>query len=115
FLVMSCMDNIVSNMLYQAGRANSDAPVPEEAPLPMKKMDLKTADGNRVVGWYYDYSPDAPLIIYFHGNASNLESTYVNGLGEKMQNLKVNFAIFDDPSYGLSTGKPSQKTVMASA
>lgn len=114
FLV-SCIDNIVISTLYQYERANNDAPVPEEAPSPMQKMDLKDEAGNRTVGWYYHYSNTAPVVIYFHGNASNLQSSYANGLGEKLINLKVNFLIFDYPKYGLSTGELSEKAYLASS
>lgn len=71
-------------------------------------MDLKEEAGNRTVGWYYHHSNSAPLVIYFHGNGSNLQSSYANGLGEKLMNLKVNFLIFDYPKYGLSTGELSE-------
>ena len=114
FVLASCIDNLVVSTLYQYDKANSDAKVPEDAPAPMQKIDLTDADGNRTVGWYYHYSNTAPVILYFHGNASNLQSSYVNGLGEKLINLKVNFAIFDYPKYGLSTGETNQKTVLAS-
>lgn len=113
-VLVSCIDNIVVSTLYQYSRANSDATVPEEAPAPMQKIDIKDTAGNRTVGWYYHYSDTAPVVLYFHGNASNLQSSYANGLGEKLMNQKVNFAIFDYPKYGLSTGELNEKSVLAS-
>lgn len=114
-VLVSCIDNLVVSTLYQYEKANSDAQVPEEAPHPMKKIDLRDESGNRTVGWYYHYSNTAPVVIYFHGNASNLQSNYANGLGEKLINLKINFVIFDYPKYGLSTGELSEKSFMKSS
>lgn len=114
-VLVSCIDNLVQNSLYQYEHANNNATVPEVAPEPMKKIDFKDAQGNRTVGWYYEYSQSAPTIIYFHGNASNVQSNFANGLGQKLINQKVNFAIFDYPKYGLSTGTPSQKSLMVSS
>lgn len=114
FFMTGCISGIVQSTLYQHSRANSDAKVPEDPPSPMQKIDLKDADGNRTVGWYYEYSQSAPTVIYFHGNASNVKSNY-DGMGELLQSYKINFAIFDYPKYGLSTGDLNQNSVVASS
>ncbi len=109
-----CLSGLVSSTLYQYSRANNDAKVPEDPPAPMKKMDLVDEDGNRTVGWYYEYSQTAPTVIYFHGNASNIKSNY-DGIGELLQSFKINYVIFDYPKYGLSTGDLNQSTVIKGA
>jgi alpha-beta hydrolase superfamily lysophospholipase len=116
FILASCISDFVGTTLYQFDRANKAGKVTEDVPEPYQKIDLKDANGNRTVGWYYEYTDkNAPFVLYFHGNASNIKTAYDSGLFDNLKKLKVNFAIFDYPKYGLSTGEPSEKSVIDSA
>jgi alpha-beta hydrolase superfamily lysophospholipase len=115
-ILASCIQGLVTSTLYQYDRANKSATVPETPPTPYQKIDLKDAQGHRTVGWYYEYTnKNAPVILYFHGNASNLEEVNDAGFLDDVKKLNVNFAIFDYPKYGLSTGDLSEKAVVQSS
>lgn len=112
FLV-SCLSGLATNVLYQYDIANK-VQVSEEAPQPLQKIDLKTSQ-QRTVGWYYKFSDTAPVVIFHHGNASNIQGVVDSGFTEKLKSMKVNFVIFDYPKYGLSTGELNQNGVVAAS
>src|SRR4051812_14152207 len=105
FIVVSCISGFVGSALYQYDRANQAGLVTEVPPAPFQKIDVTDSAGNRTVAWYYEYSKTAPVVLYFHGNASNIKTTYDSGFFEKLKNLNINFAVFDYPKYGLSSGE----------
>jgi alpha-beta hydrolase superfamily lysophospholipase len=112
--VASCIEEVGSSVLYQYDQANKAGKVTEEIPASLSKIDLTSEDGNRVFGWYFDGAEkNAPVVMFFHGNGSNLQTLLDSGFIERLKNLKVNFGVFDYPKYGLSTGEPSEKTVIA--
>ena len=113
-ILAGCLSGLATSTLYQFEAANK-VEVPEVAPAPLQKIDLTNENGDRTVGWYYEFSKEAPLLIYFHGNGSNIQGNYESGLIQKLINLKINFAIFDYPKYGLSTGELNQNTVVGAS
>ncbi len=114
FLV-SCLNGLATSILYQYAAANK-TPVPEETPEPLKKIDLQTERGNRVHGWYNQNAKfNAPVVVYFHGNGENVQTVNQSGLLEKVRSLGAHAVAFDFPKYGLSTGEPSQETVIEGA
>ncbi len=115
FLLTGCLKGIIASTLYQYDRINGQAKVPENPPESFQKIDLTDADGNRTVGWYYEYNNKAPVVMFFHGNSSNLQSLYEENFLAEAKKLNVNFAIFDYPKFGLSTGEPNQNSVIASS
>jgi len=72
-------------------------------------------DGKKLSGWL-KFNTDkevSPLIIFFGGNMQNSSNTCISFL--KNDNFKYfkdyNFLMVDYPGYGLSEGKPSDKTM----
>lgn len=112
FLV-SCLSGLATNILYQFDIANK-TPVSEEAPQPLQKIDLGTAE-QRTVGWYYKQNETAPVVIFHHGNASNIQGVVESGFTENLKNMGINFVVFDYPKYGLSTGELNQNGVVAAS
>lgn len=76
-------------------------------------------NGKLLNGWikYNTDQQQAPLLIFFGGNAQNSSNTCLNFLHtDKYKHFEgYNLMIIDYPGYGLSDGKPSDKTMFDSA
>ena len=82
--------------------------------------ELNITNGNKKIsGWirYNVTKKPAPLLIYFGGNQQNSSNAFFNFL--KTDSYKYfdgyNMIMADYPGYGLSDGKPSDKTMFESA
>jgi fermentation-respiration switch protein FrsA (DUF1100 family) len=79
-----------------------------------EEIELKTADGHRLHGWFVrnnDGASKAPALIYFGGNAEE-----VSGLALDAGELRgVSFALFNYRSYGRSDGDPTESALFSDA
>lgn len=68
-------------------------------------------DGTKLSGWKLFSKTKSPknLLIYFHGNAQNLTSHFVNAVW--MAEHGFDILIFDYRGFGLSEGEPQPKGV----
>ena len=74
-------------------------------PLPRGAEDVwfSAGDGTRLHGWYFkSETPEAPSIVYFHGNGGNILN--VGWVGESFAKRGFNVLLFDYRGYGLSAG-----------
>ena len=69
-------------------------------------ISFETSDNLNLKGWYHFKSLEKKTILFFHGNASNLDNRIykLNLLG----NLDVNFLIIAWRGYSGNPGKPSE-------
>ena len=106
------LDSFARQMLYPA----PPVPVPA-APPPLAEVGLDLATGDRIVAWVSTpagLKPEAPIVLFFHGNGENLETLRGSGLFEELGGLGVAVLAVDYPGYGRSTGKPTEEGVNAS-
>lgn len=81
-----------------------------------KEIKINNKEVN-LSGWFWNIqnkSESAPLVIFFTGNAQNSSNTlYKYYTSEKMKDVfgNYNLMIIDYPGYGLSKGKPSDKSM----
>lgn len=81
-----------------------------------KEIKIKNNDVD-LSGWFWNIqnkSTPAPLVIFFAGNNSNSSNLlYHYYLSENMKSVfgNYNLMIVDYPGYGLSNGKPSDKSM----
>lgn len=72
-------------------------------------------NGKKLSGWFVknSQSEEAPLLIFFGGNANNTSNLCMNFLLQDKYKYFENYNIImvDYPGYGLSEGKPSDKTM----
>ena len=88
-----------------------DVEVPSPPPAPMREVFLTLSEKEQISCWFYEsIQPDAPVVLYFHGNGENLGTMNSSGIFISLQNYT--YLAVDYPGYGLSTGKPSQETVI---
>lgn len=80
--------------------------------LSVKPQDyfFTTADGVRLHAWFFRApSADAPLIIYFHGNAGHL--AYRAPFASELASRGLSVFVFDYRGFGRSDGSPSEKAL----
>jgi pimeloyl-ACP methyl ester carboxylesterase len=106
------IESFARQMLYPAPPVKVPSPPP--APLEEVWLDLET--GDRVAAWAYQppgLPEDAPVVLFFHGNGENLETLRWSRLFEQLGELGVVVLAPDYPGYGRSSGKPSEKGLIA--
>lgn len=75
-------------------------------------MFIQAADGTRLHAWHVKAAPDAPLVLYFGGNAEEVSWM----VGEVAQRApRVSWLLVDYRGYGSSAGAPSEKALVADA
>ncbi len=77
--------------------------------LPFEDVELETADGERLHGWWVPGArPEGKgTVLLFHGNAGNIAGRLI--FLEKLGRLGFSVLLFDYRGYGRSTGSPSEK------
>jgi fermentation-respiration switch protein FrsA (DUF1100 family) len=80
--------------------------------LPVAPEDVyfTTPDGVRLHAWLFRAAPpDAPLMIYFHGNAGHLAGR--GPIAAEFASRGVSVFVFDYRGFGRSEGRPSESDV----
>jgi uncharacterized protein len=86
---------------------------PIESPIAPERIEVETADGERLHGMLLRAGEDRPnLLIGFGGNAQNAE-LMAQDLAADFPEVDV--AVFHYRGYGLSTGTPSEQALLADA
>ena len=91
-----------SNVLYIGGEEFNETP--KEVGIEYFDVDFKNTDGDELHGWMVPGRDGAPLVIYFHGNMSNV----THGLDkiEFLNELGFSVFTFEYRGYGKSKGHP---------
>lgn len=87
---------------------------PTDFKVPVRDLKLKTSDGESISAWVLNDTPASKgLVLHFHGNAQNMTAhvSFTSWLADAGYTV----IIFDYRGYGLSTGKPSQRTLLLDA
>jgi fermentation-respiration switch protein FrsA (DUF1100 family) len=79
---------------------------PADSGVAYRPIDVATADGHTLHGWWMPHPSARATILYLHGNGGNL-SLWAPILVETWRRGYAVFAI-DYRGYGLSTGRPSE-------
>lgn len=89
----------------QMDRALSSTPA--QIGLPFEEVQLRTADGVELHGWYVPVAKPHGTVLFMHGNAGNI-SHRLDYLS-MFHRLGYNTLIFDYRGYGNSSGSPSEQ------
>jgi len=81
----------------------------EYIPRHAKILNFITSDGLKFQGAYLENKKNAPLILYFSGNANNVIE-FIDKTGPEIKNY--NFIGFNYPGYAGSDGKPCEKCIL---
>lgn len=83
---------------------------PDQFKVKFDVLTLPSTDGTKLSAWkLLSNKPAKNLILFFHGNAQNLTSHFVNLYW--LTEHETDVIIFDYRGYGLSEGKPNPKGV----
>ena len=80
---------------------------PADISIKFEEVNFKTSDHQTLNGWWIPAKDAHFTILYFHGNAGNIEHRLHKV--KFFHKLGVNFFIFDYLGYGKSTGQPSEQ------
>jgi len=81
----------------------------EYSPKTAKKIFFTTSEGIKLEGAYLENKKDAPLVLYFSGNANNVIE-FIDNIAPKLKNY--NFIGFNYPGYAGSEGKPCEECIL---
>ena len=111
-VAMPLLDAFARRNLYPAPTVRVPAP-----PDPLTEVRLETDRGDTVIGWTggADAPPEAPVVLFFHGNGENLATMAMAGLFDEIAAVGVAHLSIDYPGYGRSTGRPSEDSLAAAA
>lgn len=103
-------------LLVTAGRSfvkHAIYPIPAidvgSPPAGYEEIVWSLAGGVEVHGWHGgDPGADRPVMLFFHGNAENLETLKWSGIFDRLAELGVYGVAVEYPGYGRSGGEPSE-------
>ena len=78
-------------------------------PSPGEDVFLTASDGVRIHGWYVASAGAKTTLLWFHGNAGNLENR--RDMMEGLRELRVHILAIDYRGYGKSEGRPDEPGV----
>jgi len=114
FILLAFFMTSCTHVFYQPSSALYSAP--ETLGIQYENLYFETADKVRLHGWLFETPKEIPpkgLILFFHGNAQNITSHYLNL--QWVTQFGYDVFIFDYRGYGLSKGRPNQKGVYQDA
>lgn len=82
-----------------------DRTVPDPPPG-VEERWIETSDGVRLHAWHAAASPDAPTLLWSHGNAGNISGRVPVALAFARRGLNV--LAYDYRGYGRSSGRPTE-------
>ena len=74
-----------------------------------KPVEFRTKDGIKLKGAYLQNAKNAPLVLYFSGNANNV-AEFIDKTASKIKGY--NFIGFNYPGYAGSEGVPCEKCIL---
>ncbi len=78
--------------------------------IPGREVALQTSDDIRIRGWWWAMDPEAPAVLFFHGNAGHLGHRTFTARELVERGLSV--FILGYRGYGESEGTPSEEGVL---
>ncbi len=82
-------------------------------PSPGEEVFLTASDGVRIHGWYVEQPGARMTLLWFHGNAGNLEDR--RWMLSRLRALPANVLAIDYRGYGRSEGKPGEEGIALDA
>ena len=82
---------------------------PSEVNVPFQEEQLKTPDGETLHAWFIPGDKGQPVVLFCHGNGSNISSPSHLKFLELIHSLGLSACIFDYRGFGRSSGSPDQE------
>ncbi|MGM0540566.1 MAG: alpha/beta hydrolase [Thermodesulfobacteriota bacterium] len=81
---------------------------PADLQLPYEPLQLSTPDGETLHAWFVPGDQNRPVVLFCHGNNSNISSPSHLKFLELLHSLGLSTIIFDYRGFGRSSGSPDQ-------
>jgi fermentation-respiration switch protein FrsA (DUF1100 family) len=96
-----------SSMVFYPEIGREIVATPAQSGLPYEDVQLKTADGISLHGWFIPAAQERGTVLFLHGNAGNI-SHRLDSI-RMFHRLGYSTLIFDFRGYGNSGGKPGEE------
>jgi fermentation-respiration switch protein FrsA (DUF1100 family) len=105
---LSDLSRLVRDFLYYP------EPLPVDEPPPLwagngEEVWMRCEDGIRIHGLWWNDPPDAPVILFLHGNAQEVYSW--SPVNQELKALGCRMLLIDFHGYGKSGGEPSEQNL----
>lgn len=104
-LFTACVPALERQLVYWPSRIEKETPAAYD--LTFEVLKLTSEDGTKLTAWAIPYRDDAPWLIYFHGNASNI-SQNLNYPVQLRERVGVNLLMAEYRGFYQSEGVPSE-------
>ncbi|MBA4143529.1 MAG: alpha/beta hydrolase [Nitrosospira sp.] len=94
------------NLIYYPETGRNIIAEPDAVGLAYERVEISTADGEALHGWFVPAAAASGTVLFFHGNAGNISHRMEYLL--MFHRLGYNTFIFDYRGYGHSSGSPSE-------
>lgn len=84
-------------------------PAPRAAGVRADEVNLVTADGLRIHAWWFEAAPDAPAVLFLHGNAGTIADRVFQAEGLVREGVSI--LMLSYRGYGRSEGRPTEAGV----
>lgn len=81
---------------------------PEDWGLNYQEIKLETPDSEQIYAWFIPGERKSPVILFCHGNSSNMSSPAHLQIMNIFNSLKMSAIIFDYRGFGKSSGSPDE-------
>lgn len=88
------------------------APAIQPGYPPAGFTEVKLEGQEDCVAWLHQAKPNRPLIVYFHGNAENLETLKQSEVLEMLSGFDFPVLAVEYPGYGSCRGQPSEDAIL---
>ncbi|SCY64349.1 hypothetical protein SAMN05216420_11150 [Nitrosospira sp. Nl5] len=95
-----------ASLIYYPETGRNPISTPDYAGLAYESVEISTADGENLHGWFVPAPSAKGTVLFFHGNAGNISHRMEYLL--MFHRLGYSTFIFDYRGYGHSTGSPSE-------
>jgi uncharacterized protein len=111
-LYLMISPRVAEFFLFLPGRGDP-GPAPRVAGIQGEDVSLEARDGTRVHAWWFEAAPDAPAVLFLHGNAGTIGDRVFQAEG--MLGHGVSILLLSYRGYGRSEGRPSKAGVIMDA
>lgn len=79
----------------------------------MEDAWFETSDGVKLHGWFQEVESPRAVVLFFNGNGGNIG--WRRDRLDDMRQLQVSVLLWSYPGYGLSEGRPNEKSILEAA
>ena len=111
-LYLMISPRVAEFFLFLPGRSDP-GPAPRVAEVQGEDLTLQAGDGVALHAWWFEAGPEAPAVLFLHGNAGTIGDRRFQAEGMLREGISV--LLLSYRGYGRSQGRPSERGVALDA